>query len=254
MSMTLDLFESLLGIATRYRHLGRMQDALVQLKRLADFPALRPDLQARVQQSLGELHQHEERFVQARRHFRQALALQEDRETRFRLAECYLRDPQANVLRARTHLRVALDAAPAEPRYLAAYGELALRVDRERTGLKYLARAYQSAPHDLPILEQYLDALIQSGRVLQAQRLLRVAEFQFPGDQRFENLRLQCRFQIARQQQRHQIESTTEPVLRFPISSPDATPVRLQVVRQDAASRLARPHTLRLRLRRFDAS
>src|SRR5437870_4755683 len=79
MSTTLNLVDRLLTTARTLQALGRTQDALRTLGRLAGLRELPAEIAEETQARLAEIHLEQGKFKQARRHLTAALALNSDR-------------------------------------------------------------------------------------------------------------------------------------------------------------------------------
>ena len=254
MSGTLNLFERLLSRGRHMQQIGRRTDARMLLERLLAFPAVPAALAAEANRLLGELHLDAHRYCRARRHLKAALQLHADAETHFRLATAYAIDPDADPVCAWKHYRKALLLRPDAPNYLAAFGQLAVRLGRRRAALEALRQAAVLAPNDVGVLDDLADGLAELGRVKEAKAVLQAALFRLPHDARVRRLWNHFRFQQARRRQESgrtklAVPAGPEPVLLPFVRVVSDRPARRGgsggVIRRDRFSRPA-PHLPRL--------
>jgi tetratricopeptide (TPR) repeat protein len=252
MSRTLNLADRLLALARLFEAMGRSQDALRLLARLAGFRNLPTDKAAETQARLGRLHLRRGRYKQARRHLAAALAYRPDNATyHYQLATAYDQDEDGDPQTAFVHYRQALDLKPDQPDCLADFGLLAICLGNDEDGLKSLRKAADLAPADPDILGKLLEGLCQLERPQEARFLLRDALFRNPRHSGFRKLWSDFRFQRLREEQEAARRSdevgqgtgTRRMLLPFLRPTDDVpTPAGRKRFRFDGASLPAPPH------------
>jgi tetratricopeptide (TPR) repeat protein len=256
MSTTLNFFSRLLAAARSRIDVHRPEDAARTLHRLLRMRDLPPDVASEAHRALGGLYLDADRPRRARRHLLAAAALApDDAETRFLLGCAIERDPKGDAHRAFRNYRRALNARPREPRYLLAFGRLALRLGKDRVALQALRRSARLRRDEPEHVEAYADALALVGRGEASRQELLAARFRYPHDARFAKLWADFRFDQVRDGQQkarvipmHRPDDGPAPrILRFPAAT--SVPLRAAgaegVLRLDRVSRQS-PHLPRL--------
>src|SRR5207249_2379657 len=129
--------------------MGRKQDALRVLGRLSRMRDLPNDTIRESRTRLGELHLESQRFTEARKHLRAALAAApDDATTHYLMARTLDQDENADRSKALVHYRQAVQADPDQPFCLVDLGMLALELGKTEEGLQALRQAAELAPHD----------------------------------------------------------------------------------------------------------
>jgi tetratricopeptide (TPR) repeat protein len=181
MSMTLNLVDRLLSMGRNYQSLGRNQDALRILTRLAGFREVSPEVAEETQFRLAQLHFLRRKYTRVRRHLTAALAHQPDSARyHYLMAAALAADARADGQRALEHYRKSLQVEPDQPACISELGLLALRLGRTEEGLASLRRAAQLAPDDVVVLERVVKALEEEDRSDEARAILRTALFRSP--------------------------------------------------------------------------
>src|SRR6516165_3949935 len=181
MSMTLNLADRLLSMGRHFRELGRNQDALRILGRLAGFRDLAPEVAEETQVHLAEIQLARQHFTRARRHLTAALVHQpQSARYHYLMATALAGDPRADHTRAADHYRQSLKLHPEQPACLAEYGLLALRLGQTDEGLASLLRAVELAPNDATVVGSLAQGLTEEGRREEARSILRAALFRNP--------------------------------------------------------------------------
>lgn len=250
MSRTLKLVESLLALGRNYQQVGRNQEALQVLHRLAGFHELPATVAEEAQARLAEIQLLRHRYRRARRHLRTVLLSQPDSARyHYLMATALDADEKGDPRRAAEHYRRSLDLDPKQPRCLRDYGKLALRLEQTEAGLQALRQAVELAPHDPGAVADLVEGLRQAGRPEDIRRTLRAALFRNPRDRRFPKLWLDNQFQElhdAQEAARHrEASSATEPTMLLPFVRSVATPKGSKWVRHDPASPSSPPHISR---------
>src|SRR5262245_7487701 len=144
MSRTLNLVDNLLAMARNYQELHRDREAVRLLRRLASFPEMAAQVVEEVQLRLGEIYLRHKNYRRARRHLSVALLYgSQNPRYHFLLATAFDSPVRPDARRAFEHYRISIRLDPEQPRCLADYGLLALRLGKLRTGLTALKKAGQ---------------------------------------------------------------------------------------------------------------
>jgi tetratricopeptide (TPR) repeat protein len=244
-SRTLGLVDHLLSRGRYFQQLGRTQDALRILGRLAGFRELPPPVAEEAQFRLGELQLRRKKHARARRHLAAALRHAPDNPRyHFRLAQALEQDRDGDLARAADHYRSSLALDHSQTDCLCAYGQLALRLGRTEEALDCLRAATRLAPDDLKVLTQAAAGLRKSGRADEARGLLLAARFRHPRDGRYRRLWNDFQFDAARREQDAARAGKALAGEDGPVLLPFLRPVRPpdgKVIRADAPAVLA-PH------------
>jgi len=202
MSTTLGFVDHLLSRGRHFQQLGRTQDALRILGRLAGFRELSPAVAEEVQFRLGELQMRRKKASRARRHFTAALRYNADNPRyHFLLAQALDNDRDGDLARAAEHYRTSLTLDGSQSDCLCAHGALALRLNRIEEGLECLRAAAHLAADDLAVLAKVANGLRTAGRADEARGLLLAARFRHPRDGRYQKLWNDFQFHVARRAQ-----------------------------------------------------
>jgi Tfp pilus assembly protein PilF len=252
MSKTLNLVECLLAMGRNYQVLGRHQDALHLLGRLASFRELRPEVAEEAQARLAEIHLGRDKYVRARRHLSAALTYRPDSKRYHHLmATAHDRDEKGDPQTALEHYRKSLELDPDQPRCLSDFGILAVYLGQSEEGLQALRRAVELAPDDVDATGKLVEGLCLVDQPDEARRTLRAALFRNSRNPRFRKLWNDFQFQqlhdaqqAAQTSEQAGREGSDEPVL-LPFVRPAQMSQRGKVIRQDGASSPAPPHTPR---------
>ena len=149
MSTTLNLTDRLLAMGRKFQELGRDQEALHILGRLAGFRQLPAEISEESQVRLAELLLRCGRYVRARRHLTAVLVQRPDSARyHYLMASAHNGDAKCDPQRAAEHYRKSLQLDPGQPRCLGEFGLLALRLGCTEEGLASLRRAVELAPDD----------------------------------------------------------------------------------------------------------
>jgi tetratricopeptide (TPR) repeat protein len=253
MSMTLNLFDHLLARGRNLHKLGREHDALRLLHRLADFRELPPAVAEETQSRLADILLRRRRYKQARRHLTAALTQQPANARYHRLMAAALSgDDRMDPQRALEHYRKALEIDPDQPRCLAEFGLLAVRLGQVDEGLASLCRAVDVAPDDPEVVAALVRGLRQADRIDEARQVVKAAMFRNPRDGRFRQLWDNLQFELLHEEQdtlrrahRAGDEDEEGPVLLpFVKPAPGSVPPSFgkKRVRRDGPSPLPPPH------------
>lgn len=252
MSRTLKLVDRLLARGRHYQDLGCEHDAFLLLRRLAGFRELPAAVAEETQARLADIQMRRQKYFSARRHLTAALVHRPDcPRYHYQMALALDTDTRGDLERAAEHYRHALRLDPDQPRCLADFGLLALRLDRTAEGLAALRRAAELAADDPVVVGKLLDGLWQADHPEEARQALRAALFRNPRDGRFRKLWSDFHFRQLREHQeaarrRRTADADAEgpmllPFLR-PVPSSPTTPVARKILRRDAPTALPPPH------------
>jgi tetratricopeptide (TPR) repeat protein len=253
MSRTLNLVEGLLARARHFQELGREQDAFHLFEHLASFRQLPSQVALETQVSLAEILLERGEFQSARRHLLAALAHKPTcARYHFLMATALEADEKGDDQRALEHYEMSLELDGDQPECLGEAGLLALRLGKVATGLKWLKRAAELAPHDSEAVGRLAEGLYEIGRPEEARRALRAALFQNSRDSRFRKLWNDFHFQELHEQQQlthSRWESSVDderPVL-LPFLRPVSPPAKVSSkrIRRDSAAPLPPTHVPR---------
>ncbi|WP_439628948.1 hypothetical protein [Gemmata sp.] len=232
---------------------GRNTDALHQTRQLLARPDLPSSLATQAHRLAGELSLDNERYADARRHLRAALALTPGcAYTAHLLGLAFERDPQGCDRRAVMAFRRATRLDAANCLYRASYGRAALRCGKIKLGRRALLSAAKAAPSDVAVLRVVAEGLLEVGAVRAADAVLSRAQFLLPTNRVLTVLRERVRFAEARRDQgrtaRHRQDAEHakdggRAVLPFIhlVTGGAAAPDREVLVRRDVVS-FPRPH------------
>ncbi len=128
MSRMLNLVDSLLAKGRHLQELGRDQDALSILGRLAGFRDLPPKIAEETRVRLAEMLLRRRQYLKARRHLSAALGHQPNQARyHFLMATAWDADQKGDPHKAADHYRRSLELDPHQPHCLGEFGLLALR-------------------------------------------------------------------------------------------------------------------------------
>src|SRR5437773_1011865 len=113
MSRTLNLADRVLAIGRNLRELGRDEDALRMLGRLAGWQHLPAEVAEETQACLADIRMRHCQFAQARRHFAALLGYRPDNPRyHYRLAAAFDADQKGSAEAAYEHYRQSLELDP----------------------------------------------------------------------------------------------------------------------------------------------
>ncbi len=245
---------------------GRRAAALAQATRLLAHPNLPASVAAEAHRLAGALQTEADRFSEARRHFRAAMALEPNcARTRYLLGLAHEQDLHGCDRRAALCFRRASELEPSNAVYRAAFGRAAVRCGRVKTGVRELLVAADAAAADVSVIRVVTEGLIEAGRLQVARRLLTKSRFRNPNSRELAALWERVRFETARRSQR-ELRGTTRhwqdaefatdggrvvlPFVRVVTDAVEKAPEEV-IVRRDVVS-LPQPHFPRLRVRNAD--
>ncbi len=202
MTAILNLVDHLLADGQRKLAMGRIQEGVRVLTRLASLRNLPAPAAEEAQARLAEVHLRQRRYRRARRHLTAALLHNPDHaEHHYQLARACQADGRGDLLRAADHYRRALELQPDHVNALVQGGLLALKTGQTQQGLNDLHRALELAPDDANVLAKCARGLSRAGRTDEARALLRAALFRNPRQPAFRKLWNLFQFQQLRRQQ-----------------------------------------------------
>jgi tetratricopeptide (TPR) repeat protein len=255
MSTMLNLADRLLAMGRHFHQLGRNQDALHILTRLASFRQLPASVAEEIQVHLAEICLTRRKYRRAQRHLTTALVHQPDNARyHFLMATALAGDDKADRQRAADHYRKSLQLEPEQPTCLSEFGLFALRLGQTEEGLRCLRRAVELAPDNPKVVRRFVEGLQEEDRIDEARSALRAAIFRNSRDPRFRRLWNAFQFQQLHQEQQRQRHNAADmaedpgPILLpFVRLATDSVPnrSRRKIIRHDAPSPPAPPHTPR---------
>src|SRR5262245_52659907 len=163
MSGTLNLIDRLLAIGRNLQQVHQHFQARRYLGRLAALPDLPAEIAEEVQVRLGEIALRRRHYRRARRHFSIALLYRPD-SSRYHwlMGRALKRGQDRDLERAAAHYEKAIASEPEQPRCLAEYGLLCLRINRTEEGLAALTRAVDLTPNDPDIVDKLVKGLCRA--------------------------------------------------------------------------------------------
>lgn len=253
MSRTLNMVDRLLTMGRNLQSVGREQDALEVLGRLAGFGELPAAVSEETEVRLAEIYLQRGKYRRARRHLT-AVLIQRPNSARYHylMATALGGDEKANPQQAASHYRKSLDLDPNQPRCLREFGLLAIRIGQVDEGLVCLRRAVELAPNDPAAVQDLASGLQQVDRPDEARKMLRAALFRNARDSRFQKLWNDFQFQQLHEEQEASRKAavlrlfgedgpTLLPFVR-PAVDPNAAPKSQKRIRRDRPSPLPPPH------------
>lgn len=254
MNTTINLLDRLLTQGRRLVFMGRYVEARRRLDKLLAFPDVAVAQRVEAHLLLADIHVDGQCYRKARRHLLAALGLQPDcAETHYRLAVTLDLDPDVEPKKAAKHFRKALELKPDEACYWSGYGQICVRLGKEKAAYGAFIAAADLAPMDVAIIDEIADGLCFLGKEEDARSVLIAARFRLGHDAELEKLWNRFRFlQLHREQQtarRSKALADGEAVIlpfvpsKEPRESTDTgDPV---ILRHDRFSK-PKPHTTRL--------
>lgn len=247
MTVTLNLFASLLERARRYQAAAQSRAALDVLRRLCAFPNLPTALAAEAHEFAGEIYLRKRCYRRARQQLRRARELAaSDARTHYLLGLAWHHDPQGDLDRAARCYRRALALNPRQPRWLSEAGQLAVACGRTDEGLAQLRQAVELRPGDAALVDRLVQGLVQAGRPDDAMLAIRTALFQAPRCPKLRQIWIDLQTSRLRRDQEMNAPRASQPVL-LPFMRLVGTEEDGRTYRGDGASELAGPHLVRLR-------
>jgi tetratricopeptide (TPR) repeat protein len=225
MSRTLSLiragWESVRTAADRGRHADAL-DRLNQLLRVLTGPAIHTDPAhgtvhdpeddpagafttaqlAEAYRFAGELAVELGRYAVARRHLKAAVALTPDHAvTYYLMGRAWEEDPDGCDRRAAICYKKATGLDAANALHRAAFGRAAARCGKVKLGTREVVAAADAAAGDVAVIRLAVSALLETGKVAQARRILVKARFLCPGQSDLAALWERVKFESARHSQ-----------------------------------------------------
>jgi tetratricopeptide (TPR) repeat protein len=203
MSRTLNLVDHLLSRGRKLEAVGRKQDAIHILGRLAGMQAISPAAAEETHWRLAELNlTHSSSFARARPHLERLIALcPNNARYHYHVALVLDFDVQGDSLKALDHYRKSLALDPNQPDCLGDYGLLAMSLGMSEDGLEALQRAAGLAPDDPEIIGRLIEGLCELDKTEEALTVLRAALFRNPRSSAFRKLWSDFQFQRLRESQ-----------------------------------------------------
>jgi tetratricopeptide (TPR) repeat protein len=252
MNPSLNLLDRLLTQARHLLVLGRRLEARRRLEKLLAFPDVPVTERIEARRLLADLQIDNQNYRKARRHLTAALGLDpESAELHYQLGTALDLDPDVEPKRAAKYFRKALELKPDEARYWSAYGQVCLRVGRERAAYGAFVAAADLAPNQVEVIDEIVDGFCFLGRHDDARATLMAARFRLGHSTELEQLWNRFRFLMARDKQqslrrREALARGEAVVLPFKLSVEPVEPKQTEggILRHDRLSRPA-PHTRR---------
>jgi Tfp pilus assembly protein PilF len=199
MSKTLKLADRVLALGRNFQELGRDEDALRVLGRLAGWRQLPADVAEQTHARLAEISFRHGQFPQARRHL-QAVLVRRPNNARYHywFAVAFDGDEKSQNQVAYDHYRRSLELDPQQVDCLSDFGLLALKLGKDEEGLQALRRAVELAPDDADtVVGKLVEGLRFCGQLEEARQTLRRGLFRNPRNSAFHKLWNEMRFQRA---------------------------------------------------------
>jgi tetratricopeptide (TPR) repeat protein len=253
MNPSINLLDRLLSQGRQLLFMGRSVEARRRLNKLLGFPDVTVPQRVEAHRLLADIHVDGQCYRKARRHLLAALGLQPNcPETHYRLAVTLDLDPEVEPKKAGKHFRKALELKPDEARYWSGYGQICLRIGREKAAYGAFIAAADLAPMDVAIIDEIADGLCFLGKEEDARSVLIAARFRLGHDSELEQLWNRFRFlQLHRDQQaarrRKALAEGEAVVLPFvPNNEPRETTVDEPVILRHDRFSTPKPHATRL--------
>jgi Tfp pilus assembly protein PilF len=253
MSKTLSFVEHLLSQGRRYQLLGRDQEALRFLNKLAGLPRLPGAIAEETQATLAEIQLSRRKFHRARRHLTAALLRQpDDAYYHYLMAQANEDGSRARRERAARHYRKSLELDPEQPQCLIDYGQFLLDQGATEEGLAQLRRAVELYPGHPEYLRDLIEGLESAEQFDEARSALRRALFQNGRDYRFKRLWSDFEFRELRRAQQQARRATMRartvhqspmllPFVRL-VTTPKPLGVNGKIIRRDPPTPIHPPH------------
>jgi len=251
MTSSINLIDRLIAQSRRLVFMGRRVEARRRLDKLLAFPEVPADIRVEAHRLLAEIHLDSQCYRKARRHLLAALGLQpESAEIHYQLATVLDLEPDMPPKRASRYFRKALELKPDEARYWSGFGQICLRLGREKAAFGAFVAAADLAPMDTEIIDEIADGLCFLGRDEDARAVLMAARFRLGHSAELEQLWNRFRFlQLQRTQhaerRREALAQGEAVVLQFVSARAGSEPKASEpgsILRHDRQSRPA-PHT-----------
>jgi Flp pilus assembly protein TadD len=202
MSRTLNLADGVLALGRNLQELGRDEDALRILGRLAGWQTVPSEVAEQTHARLAELHLRHYQYAQARRHLAAALIHRPDNARyHYRLAAAFDDAEKGQSQAAYEHYCQSLELDAEQVDCLGDFGLLALKLGKDQEGLRALRRAVELAPDDPAAVGKLVEGLRRCEQLEAARTALRTALFRNPRNQAFQKLWSDFRFQQAAEAQ-----------------------------------------------------
>ena len=251
MNPAINLFDRLLTQGRRLIFAGRMMEARRRLEKLLAFPEVPESVRIEAHQLLADIQLDNQCYRKSRRHLLAALGLAPScAETLYRLAVNLDLDPDADPKRAAKYYRKALKLKQDEPRYWSSYGQICLRLGKEKAAYGAFVAAADLAPMDTEVIEEIADGLCFADREEDARSVLMAARFRLGHDAELEGIWNRFRFlQLQRKQQsdrRGRALAEGEAVVLAFVPAKESSGIKGEpgILRHDRASKPA-PHSAR---------
>jgi tetratricopeptide (TPR) repeat protein len=253
MNSSINLLERLLSQGRRFFFMGRHVESRRRLEKLLALPDVPEHQRIEAHQLLADIHLDAQCYRKARRHLIAALGLRPNcAETLFSLGVTLDMDPDVDPKRAAKYFKKALENKPDEPRYWSGYGQVCLRLGKEKAAYGAFVAAADLAPNDADVLDEITDGLCFLGKEEDARSVLMAARFRLGHSAELDQLWNRFRFlQLHRKQQasirRKALDAGEAVILPFvPTKETSGEPKgEAGILRHDRFSR-PMPHSARL--------
>ncbi len=202
MNPSINLLDRLLSQGRRLLFMGRRVEARRRLEKLLALPEVPNQQRVEAHQLLADIHLDNQCYRKSRRHLVAALGLSpECAATHYRLAVTLDLDPDADPKRAAKYYRKALELKPDDARYWSGYGQVCVRLGKEKAAYGAFVAAADLAPMDVEVIDEITEGMCFLGREDDARAVLTAARFRLGHDAELESLWNRFRFlQLHRKQ------------------------------------------------------
>ena len=165
MNPSINLLQRLLTQGRRLIYMGRLTEARRRLEKLLAFPEVSEQARVEAHQLLADIHLDNQCYRKARRHLVAALGLHADSaQSLYQLAVTLDLDPDADPKRAAKYYRKALELKPDEARYWSSYGQVCLRLGKEKAAYGAFVAAADLASMDVEVIDEITEGFCFLGR------------------------------------------------------------------------------------------
>lgn len=190
MVATLNMSRQLLELGRDHLADRRTTEGLRVLRRLLDLPDVPPAVAAEANFLMAQVYFERTSFNQAEERLNEALAqTPEHADSHYLLGRVMELEGDGSQRRALAHFAHARKFAPADARKQSAYGLQLARTKNAGKGLKLLERAYAQQDADPAVVEDFVEGLIATNRMRDAELVLTQACYRHPGEHRLRELR-----------------------------------------------------------------
>jgi tetratricopeptide (TPR) repeat protein len=190
MVAVLNMARQLLDLGRSHLDHYRTTEALRVLRRLIELPDVPPRIAAEASYLIAQIHFNRSEYDEARGSLSEALATDpSSAECHFLLAQSNDLDESGDDEDAVSHYAAAARLAPDDARKQAAYARKLVETKTSKKGLQILEQAYADHGSDPIVVENFVDALIEAGRLEDAELVAAQAAYRNSDDPRFGDIR-----------------------------------------------------------------